>query len=208
MNMIYDIVLNYERVEDSYESYEWSKNDYFTYIEKIPIIKIDHKDMKKCFPSRFQISKKLLQRIENKTISSEGKNRYSTLLTDGFRVVAFTFDEKGITKEKSSLLLDEEEAVIMEAESFPKEKFTYDIIEEYPITFLTRKEKKLQKNLLKKIKELYQKKNYDEIDYLYHECFFKRKSPEEEYEQLIKNIENQLEEKYESLCEIIELAES
>ena len=207
MNMIYDIVLNYEKVEDSYEFYEWNKKDHFTYIEKIPILKIKNQDMKECLYSRFQISSKLLKKIKNKTFSSEGVIPYSLLLTDGWKVVSFTFDEEGITKEKSNLLLDEEEAVITEAEDFQQEEISYKVLERYPITFFTRKEKQLQKILLKKIEKLYQENNYEEIDYLYQECFSKKKSFPEEYKQLMKNIENKLEDKYESLYEIITLAE-
>ena len=207
MNMIYDIVLNYEKVEDSYEFYEWNKEDHLTYIEKIPILKIRNQDMKKCLYSKFQISSQILKKIKNKTLSSEGIIPYSLLLTDGLKVVSFSFDEEGIVKEKSSLLLDEETAVIEESERFPKEKIVYKILQKYQPSFFTRKEKQLQRILLKKIEKLYQEKNYEEIDYLYQECFSKKKSFEEEYKQLIRNIENELEDKYESLYEIIALAE-
>ena len=41
MNIVYDIVLNFFNVEEGfYEFYEWSKNDSLTYIEKIPIMKV------------------------------------------------------------------------------------------------------------------------------------------------------------------------
>ena len=163
--------------------------------------------MKKCLYSKFQISSQILKKIKNKTLSSEGIIPYSLLLTDGLKVVSFSFDEEGIVKEKSSLLLDEETAVIEESERFPKEKIVYKILQKYQPSFFTRKEKQLQRILLKKIEKLYQEKNYEEIDYLYQECFSKKKSFEEEYKQLIRNIENELEDKYESLYEIIALAE-
>ena len=207
MNMIYDIVLNYEKVEDSYEFYEWKKEDHLRYIEKIPILKIRNQDMKKCLYSKFQISSQILKKIKNKTLSSEGIISYSLLLTDGLKVVSFSFDEEGVVKEKSSLLLDEETAVMEESEGFPKEKISYKILQKYQPSFFTRKEKQLQKVLLKKIEKLYQEKNYEEIDYLYQECFSKKKSFQDEYKQLMKNIEHELEDKYESLYEIIALAE-
>lgn len=205
--MIYDIVLNFAKTEESYDFFEWDKKDLLTYIEKIPIIKINTKELKEIVTHQFQISKELLKKIENKTFSSNGILPFTLLITDGLKVMAFSFDEKGIVKEKSNLLPDEEDAVILESEELKKEKISYHLLKKYSLSFLTRKEQKMQKILLNKIEKLYEEKKEDEIDYLYQEYFSTKKSVKEEYQQLIENIKNHFEEKYESLYEIIQLAE-
>ena len=207
MNLIYDIVLNYAKWNETYDFFEWNQKDNLTYIEKIPIFKISSQRMEEILKYRIKISQEILNKIHNKTFSSIGIIPYSLLFTDRTKVIALSFSKDGILEEKSNLLLDEEEAVIMESEDFALEEIQYEKLEKYPFSFLTRKEKEIQKYLIKKINYLYETNNYEEIDYLYKEIFNKQKSPQEEYKALIESINNNFKEKYNSLCEIIKLAE-
>ena len=43
MHYYYDVLANF--VENYLEFYEWEKNDPFTFIKKVPFIRINHKDM-------------------------------------------------------------------------------------------------------------------------------------------------------------------
>lgn len=208
MNMIYDIVLNYAKIDEFYEFYEWEEKDFLTYIEKIPLVKINSKQMEEILSYKIQIPHEFLEKIKNMTYSSLGILPFSVLMTDGLRVIAFNFKDDGMVSEKSSLLIDEEEAVIEESMEFSKEEISYKKLEKYSENFLlTRKEKKMQKSLLKEIERLYKNHNYAEIHYLYQEYFSKKKTFKEEYQCLVENIKNHFEEKYETLYEIIQLAE-
>ena len=205
--MIYDIVLNYERVEDSYESYEWSKNDYFTYIEKIPIIRVSTKQLKEIYSSTIQLSKLLLKQIYRKTFSSIGVIPYCMLVTDMLRVLSISFNEEGISTMKSSLLLDEEEAIIEENREMVCRNISYKVLETNSSLFWgTRREKKIQKYLLKEIEKLSKNHLYDEIHYLYRELSSVPRKMEEEYFFLIEQVRNHFHPSCESLYEIIQFS--
>jgi hypothetical protein len=208
MNVIYDIVLNFSRNEEFFEFYEWDKGDSLVYIEKIPIMKITSYQLEEVYQSSIQISKVFLDKIHNKTYSSIGIIPYCLLITDDIRVIALSFNEEGILISKSSLLIDEEEAVIEESREFELESFSYQFLKKKKTSsFYTRKERKIQRYLLCEINQLYVNKNYDEIHYLYQEIASLPRKIEEEYYYLVDVIENHFQSSFESLYNIIKLTQ-
>ena len=203
MNYIYDLILNYNK--ELYEFYEWNNTDKLINIEKIPIIRINNTSFNEIMSSRIKISLVLLDKIKNKTYTSNKIIKYSLLITNLNRVIALKFDDQGIEIERSSLLLDEEEDVL--EDDYQEEKIEYEIIEKLEEDyFLTRKEKSIKKYLLKEINNLYMNNNYEELNYLYEELYNDDKSIIERYNYLINSITNNYNSNYEKLYNIIKLA--
>ena len=209
MNYAYDLVLNYCNLENSCEFYEWKKKDICTYIQKMPIFKIDILQMEDLLCSYLKINSSFLEKIYNKTISIQGRISYSALFTDSFRIYAFQFNSNGDLIKRSSLLIDEGCAVMDEVEDLEITCLDYKIIKRISCSsFLTREEKKIQSYLLSEIKSLYKNRKYDEIDYLYQEFFSENKTIYEKYRSLLYKIKYHYCEDYFKLYEIIELAHS
>jgi len=192
MNIVYDVVLNFFNMEEGfYECYEWNKTDSLIYIEKIPIVKIPSKQLENILGTTIRISKDMLNRIYNKTFSSTGIIPYCMLITDMSRVIALYFNEEGILMMQSSLLLDEEEAIMDESRDFNEEEISYDILtKKDSLSFVTRKEKKIQKFLLREINNLYNHQLFDEIHYLYLEICSDFRTKEEEYFYLMEKVQD------------------
>ena len=207
MNYIYDLVLNFTNVLDFLEFYEWSSTDSFTYIEKIPIYVVNDTSFIDICNSLIRIDKSLLKEIKNKTYTNNGKIKYSLLVTDRIKVIALKFNDEGLLIEKSSLLIDEEDAVVEEASLLTFDIFNYEIIKSIDNNiFLTRHEKYLKKYLLEEINNLYVNKIYDELNYLYYEIYEENISIKDKYNKIIEIINNNSFDKISYLYEIIKLA--
>lgn len=207
MNYIYDLVLNFFDYKNTFEFYEWSRDDKFTYIEKIPIYKVNPMQMKEICYSKIVISKEILSKIKNNTVCDSGIIPYSLLVTDYKKVVALKFDVSGELVNKSYLLLDEEDAVIDECSLFDLEYFEYEVISKFKNnTFFTRREKYIKNYLLNEITMLYKNKKYDEIDYLYYELYRENDTIYNKYTRLIDDIEKNYSDKFNTLYDIIELS--
>ena len=188
--------------------YEWEKEDNILLVEKIPIFRVDTKTMNNILFNKFQVSKKILKRIKDKTITETGILQYVCLITDLNLVLALSFTAKGLIKEKSKLLLEEEEYILKKIKDIKKELFPIEIIS--PIKydfFLTRKELTIKNILLKEITSLYQKKEYDAINYLYQELFKDKVKVKDQYERLIKRINLNYIEELSKLYEIINICQ-
>ncbi len=115
MTEIYDIVLNFCNAnEQVYDFYEWHKQDKLTYINKIPIVKINSFQMSDINNNIIKINKSLLLRIKNKTTTDTLIIPYCLLVTDSNKVLALCFNKNGILEKRSTLLLDEEEMAAMD----------------------------------------------------------------------------------------------
>ena len=128
MNYIYDVVLNFFDLDNFFEFYEWDKNDNFIYIEKIPIFIINSMQMDEIINCRIKVDKEFLNSIYNKTFIENDNIPYCVLVTDLLKVVGLKFDSEGVLIEKSSLLLDEEDAVIEEVSDYDTYILEYEIV--------------------------------------------------------------------------------
>ena len=204
MNYIYDIVLNFNK--DYLDYYEWNKSDTFTYIDKIHIYVVNDTSMNDIYNSSIKIDKSLLDEIYNKTYTNKNKIKYSLLVTDRNRVIALMFDDNGFVMKKSSLLIDEEDAVIEESNLYTLDIFNYEIINSITNNlFLTRLEKYIKNSLLEEINYLYNNKIYDELNYLYYEIYNDNVSIKYKYKRLLNIIDNNNFDKLNYLYEIIKL---
>lgn len=204
MNMIYDVVFNF----NGCEFFEWSCKDTLTYIEQVPAIKVDDTILKDLIQYDISIDREFLKKIYNQTIAMNQVIPYCVLFIGNSKALGVEFDAFGDVLHKSNLLLDEEVAVIDESESFLVENINYQKKKKLNMSFLTRREKKIQKRLISEIQRLFQEHASDEIHFLYQELFVGRKTLEEEYKSLIHIILEDYQSSYEELIHIIELAKN
>lgn len=207
MNYIYDLVLNFSENERILEFYEWMKEDILSTIAKIPIIRINRFQMNDILNNKISVTKTFLKKYENKTLLDDGSLlKYSFLVTDLSKVIALEFSSNGEVIRRSSLLLDEEEAIIEESLDYQEEELNYKIIRNYlKFDFLTRDERKIRSSLINELNYLYKNKKYDEINYLYEELFNKKISIHDKYKFLIDDISNNYSSKYNKIYDIIKM---
>lgn len=204
MNKIYDLVLNFTEKGNPLQFYEWSKKDSLTYIESIPIIKISSEQLEGMQQNDFKISETELKKIYNQTKTINKIIPYCMLVTDSLRVIAYCFNEEGFAIKESCLLLDEEEDVLIEITNQKKEKISLKKIKCHSNhDFFTRKEKSIQDYLLKEIENIYRKKEYELIHYLYCEITSYPRKIEEEYQYLLNKIKYHYQDSYQQLLDII-----
>lgn len=209
MNYIYDILLNFIDSERLIEFYEWSESDSFEHIKRIPIYRISSKVMQDICENKIKVSKDFLEEIKNKTNLYKNKQniKYATLFSDINKVIAFEFSDDGTVIGKSSLLLDEEEAIIDECSNINESNLTYTIIEPYMINyFLTREELFKRNYLLKELDYISKVNDVDKLIFLYEEIFKTDKlSFEKKLKRLIDDIKNNFNGKHNELYEIVRL---
>ena len=113
-----------------------------------------------------------------------------------------------IDSQSYSLLLDEEEDIIMECFDILEEDIVYEKKEEYPKEiFLTREELFKRSYLLKEIENAYKDKLYIKILYYYEEVFENDDKPFiSKYKRLVQDIKDNYNEKYNSLYEIVRMS--
>lgn len=203
MNMVYDVMLNYSNENQFFDFYEWDKNDSFLIIQEIPIIKISEKQMIEIEKSIIQVSPSFLNDIFEKSKSIDFQVFTCLLVMNNDKVIGLKFDRNGLLIEKSSLLLDEEMAIIDENQDLCITDFSYTVVSSTIFSFLTRREKKLQKRLLKEVNSFYLRQEYDVINYLYQELFSDKKSSEEQYQLLLDHIQYHYSAQTEKLFDII-----
>ena len=153
MNYIYDVVLNFQ--DELIEFYEWSSEDTIDHIKRIPIFRVTSQNLNDLVNKNIKINNDFIQKIKNKTKCYRKTNdlKYSALFTDLNRVVGIEFTSEGNNICRSSLLLDEEETIILECRFDLVEKLYYQVNSKVNINFLTRQENKKTKLYFKRIRK-------------------------------------------------------
>lgn len=188
MTYIYDILLNFK--DELYDFYDWNKIDNIIHIRKIPVLKIDTKDLINIKNNNIIIDEKILEQIKNKAEIFTPKNikkmEYMFLLSDGKYVLGIL--KQGRKIKKSSLLIDEEMDILDEIDNLEKINIDYKIIaKEYNDELKTRKQKETEKFLKKELNKI--KNEDDKLKYLYYECFNEK---EENIEKIIYKIKESI----------------
>ena len=155
MKYIYDIILNFNEL--LYDFYEWNKNDCFTHIKKIPIIKINNKDFGKILQNNIQYDKKR-------------KKKSYILITNNYNIIALEFNKMGISTNISSLNI-EDELDIFEISMKKEKNFNYKILGKRKIIKTTRLEYKNKRKIVNIINNLNIKHDEEKIKYIYFEYF-------------------------------------
>lgn len=206
MNYIYDVVLNFQ--DELIEFYEWSSEDTIDHIKRIPIFRVNHQNLNDLINKNITISNDFIQKIKNKTKCYRKTNdlKCSALFTDLNRVVGIEFSTEGNIIARSSLLLDEEETIILECRFDLVEKIYYKVDSIIEKNFLTRKEKLKRNYILKELDKVYETNNIDKLNYLYKEIYNDSSlSFESKYLKLKKSIKENYESKYNILYDILKL---
>lgn len=192
MNYIYDILLNFQK--EYYEFYEWNKNDNIYHMRKIPIIKINDKQLIEIKNNIVKFDEKTLkyfntkaERFKKNTIT---KMKNIIILTSIHDAIAIKINKNGITTYKSSLIPDEQEDAIEIL------KFQNEIILNYKIikstitnNFKTRFELEHEKFINNELTKIYKQNDFKQLNYLCLECFeHNEKDINMAYEKLKKEI--------------------
>ncbi len=177
MNYIYDILINFQ--EYFYENFEWNIDDNITHIRKMPLFRVNKKDLLNFYNKKIKFEKEFLNKIFNKTEIFLNKKilhvNYACLLSDGCEVIAVKIDSNGLLKYGSKLLIDESEEVIEYTSSITETKIDYEILSKRDtLTFKTRKEQEMLNFTNEQLDKIDIKKDADKIEYLYYECFRKK----------------------------------
>src|SRR5574344_3097957 len=172
MTYIYDILLNFN--EEYYEFYDWNKDDKIIHIKRIPIYRIDEKDIKNIIYSSIVFDSKFLEMIKDKTevfLKHETKSmKYSCLLCANEKLVAINLNEHGKVIGKSDLLIDEYNEIINVSDNFNYIEINYVIEENNNINlFKTRKTKEKNKFITNELKHF----TLEELQYIYYDLYTK-----------------------------------
>ncbi len=189
MNNIYDIVLNFNK--NLYEFFEWSLSDDIIHIRKIPLIKVNSKNLLEIKNNKIKLCNSMLNKIKFKTeLFTKLKTEqfaYSCLFCDGTSVLGIIFNKNGVSKLKSSMLLDEEMEVLDFSIRLEEKDIDYKIIKQENMNeFMTREEKEIDDYIRVEINKI---TNVEKLKYIYYECFDEIEHDENE---IIKKINNEL----------------
>ena len=174
MKNVYDILVNFKK--RAYEFYEWNKEDDIEHIKVIPSFKVSSKCLYDFINYRVKVDEVFLNQIYGK---SETFNNhliktidYACILHNDDVCLAVEINSDGNLIGKSRLLFDEEEDVISQSSNLDETTLSY-IIEDKTIIDkkYTRKELNTVSILERYLDNLYNKKEEDEIKYMYFECF-------------------------------------
>lgn len=195
MNYIYDIVLNFDK--EAYSFYDWNKDDNIELFLKIPVFRIEDEILKKIVKSTFTVDNEFLSIIKNKTTKYSSKKtkiaKYCSLFVSDEMCLAVEFDENGKSKNKSFLGIDEETEVIDYSKTLKYKIINYKISESKNSKqkFLTRKEIKDKNSMIKVLKDIYERKEENKLNYIFYEVYNEKINDlNKEYLKLINLIEN------------------
>lgn len=188
MNYVYDILLNFN--ECLYDFYDWNLNDNIYHIRRIPLCKVDTKTLLDLKQTVVQVTDDFLKRIDQKIEVFEkhkvGKIRYACVFSDGLECLALVFDEQGISKKGSTLLLEEENEVNELCLRIDEEQLSIKkLLPRINHDSKTRLEVEKEQFILREIKELEEKQKHDKLKYLFYDCFNQK---EEDISNIIEKI--------------------
>ena len=168
MNYFYDVMVNLHEV--NYKFYEWSMDDEFIHLKRVPIYKLRSQDIQKFLLHNIQVKREFLEGIKDKTTSIENeKLLYIALFTDGNNTIVLEFNEDGKSILRSSLLISEELDLMEIAYSLEEEKLEYEVLEKIKDKNEVRQVERIKKFLNKEIDYSFNHQDFDKLKYLYQE---------------------------------------
>ena len=211
MNYIYDVTLNLNK--KLYEFYEWKEEDNPEFILKIPVYKVDLETFLDMKYNDVIISKKILDEIEDKTESYSPNSidiiRYACVFVCDESTIAIEFDSSGNNYMKSSILLDEENEILDMINNIKYKVFDYKVKKTFKKAkrLLTRNEENLQKNMIKKIDNIYKNKEYSKLKYIFFEIYNEKTDDINKVYDKLMNVLLNADEKTKKLNNILNLIE-
>ncbi len=206
MDYYYDILLNFQ--EEYCMFYEWDQEDVMDVIKKIPLFHVDSKVLKDLLTKIVVVNKSFLQSIENKTkLKNNEFLQYTCVFSDAKNSLAVEFDQDGKIINRSSLILDDELNINEFMYNISLMKLEYTTIGKEKILKETRQEVKIKKLIYTEIVDVYQKKEFSKLKYIYLEWFkVLEENVELMYQKMLKKLEGNLTEVEYHIYELIKLS--
>ena len=172
MTYIYDVTLNFNEV--LYDFFEWNNNDNLIHVRKIPIFKVSNENFLNMLMYEVQLSDDILKKIKDKTDSygKKTKSFTSCLIRNEDNIIALKFDDNGISKQVSSIII-EEELDILEIRVKLTKSFEYKTLTKRKFLTSTRYDSLNRTYLQNQINNLSIDNDREKIKYLYFEYFGK-----------------------------------
>ena len=195
-----------------YDFYEWDFNDTIENIKRIKLINVEKERLEQLLNYDGVIDSTFLLKIYRTCEVYTSKKikilDYCCLFSDGERVLAIEFNEKGKPIYKSKLLIDEEEEIAALAGNLEKYPFTYKLGKKIlEPRFFTRSETLVRKYLMKEIEECDVKNDYGKLRYLYEEYFEKESDSYSKMKQdLLNSMKYHIDTKHQEIYELLKLS--
>ena len=172
MTYIYDVTLNFNEV--LYDFFEWNNSDNLIHVRKIPIFKVSNDTFLNVLTYEVQLSDDILYKIKDKTdtYGKKTKSFTSCLIRNEDNIIALKFDDNGISKQVSSIII-EEELDILEIRVSMTKSFEYKTLNKRKFLTSTRYDSVNRTYLQKQINSLNIDNDREKIKYLYFEYFGK-----------------------------------
>ena len=172
MTYIYDVTLNFNEV--LYDFFEWNNNDNLIHVRKIPIFKVSNENFLNMLMYEVQLSDDILKKIKDKTDSygKKTKSFTSCLIRNEDNIISLKFDDNGISKQVSSIII-EEELDILEIRVKLTKSFEYKTLTKRKFLTSTRYDSVNRTYLQNQINNLSIDNDREKIKYLYFEYFGK-----------------------------------
>ena len=175
MDYIYDIVLNFQ--DDYYDYYEWKTTDKIINAKKIPIYKINSND--------YLNIKRHNTKID---ISSLPKHNKIFLLTSGFEIIGLMIDNIGNVLKKSSLIFEEADDILEDANLIKKINLKYDITKKKKTNYKSRGFIEKTSHINNYLKNIDINKDEYILKYLYFDIYNKEEKDIKKIYQDIKEL--------------------
>ena len=172
MTYIYDVTLNFNEV--LYDFFEWNNNDNLIHVRKIPIFKVSNENFLNMLMYEVQLSDDILKKIKDKTDSygKKTKSFTSCLIRNEYNIISLKFDDNGISKQVSSIII-EEDLDILEIRVKLTKSFEYKTLTKRKFLTSTRYDSVNRTYLQNQINNLSIDNDREKIKYLYFEYFGK-----------------------------------
>ena len=172
MTYIYDVTLNFNEI--LYDFFEWNNSDNLIHVRKIPIFKVSNDTFLNVLTYEVQLSDEILYKIKDKTdtYGKKTKSFTSCLIRNEDNIIALKFDDNGISKQVSSIII-EEELDILEIRVSMTKSFEYKTLNKRKFLTSTRYDSVNRTYLQKQINSLNIDNDREKIKYLYFEYFGK-----------------------------------
>lgn len=171
MNYYYNVTLNFNALK----FYEWTLEDELIELKKVPVFRLNEKDLVCLYKYNGNVESSFLMKIKNKSIyKKEGilkTNLYIALFTDTKFCLAIMFDKEGSIIKRSHLLLEDELNVIEIGYGLKKEKLVFYKKEKILYSNNYKQEDIMKNIILNEIDKSYKNKEVNKLRYYYLECF-------------------------------------
>lgn len=206
MNYYYDVLLNFQDV--FYMFYEWDESDNIEFIKKIPLFHVDTQMISDAISNTIELNKNFLEQICDKTKLKQNKIlNYAFIISDGKNNIAIECNNNGLIINKSSLTIEDELNINEFIYTINKSKIDYKIISKCKSFKETRQELKIKKFLDLEIKDIYNKKNYSKLKYIYLEWFNEiLDNNEVMYNNMLNKIKDKLSSREYHIYELIKMS--